>query len=274
MISNAQFSLIPSIKLIIPFLILYMNESNIKKPWFATWFNSSYYYDLYAYRNAEEATHFIHKLINFLEPIPNSKMLDVGCGRGRHVKTLVEKGFDVTGIDISPDAIKEALTYENDHTHFFVHDMRLPFWINYFDYVFNFFTSFGYFATPREHNNALKTMSQSLKTNGYLIIDYLNVAVAEKNFIAKTEQNINGVHYTIEKYHDETHFYKTILIDDTIKKLQKRYTERVAKFSLVDFIKIFTQNNLTLKETFGNYQLEPYNAEESPRLIMIAVKVN
>lgn len=249
-----------------------MSESNIKKPWFTTWFNSPYYYDLYAYRNAQEATHFIHKLIDFLHPKPNSKMLDVGCGRGRHVKTLAEKGFDVTGIDISPDAIKEALKYENYNTHFFVHDMRLPFWINYFDYVFNFFTSFGYFATPREHNNTLRTMSQALKTNGYLIIDYLNVPFAKKELISKIEKTINNVHYNIEKYDDDKYFYKTIKVDDQLKKIQTTYTEQVAKFSLDDFKKMFNQHRFTLKETFGNYQLEPYNTKESPRLIMIAVK--
>ena len=32
--------------------------------------------------------------------------------------------------------------------------MRNLFWIRYFDYVFNFFTSFGYFSTRREHDDA------------------------------------------------------------------------------------------------------------------------
>src|SRR5438552_1546934 len=51
------------------------------------------------------------------------KVLDVGCGAGRHSLYLQEKGFDVTGIDNSPDAIKvcklrglkkaEALPIEN-----------------------------------------------------------------------------------------------------------------------------------------------------------------
>ena len=39
--------------------------------------------------------------------------------------------------------------------------MRLPFWINYFDFAFNFFTSFGYFRTEREHYNAVRTIAQS-----------------------------------------------------------------------------------------------------------------
>ncbi|MBI1692779.1 MAG: hypothetical protein FYV88_5020, partial [Bacteroidetes bacterium] len=36
-----------------------------------------------------------------------------------------------------------------------------PFWINYFDYAFNFFTSFGYFRTRREHDNAIRSLAGS-----------------------------------------------------------------------------------------------------------------
>lgn len=245
---------------------------NTNKDWFETWFNSTYYYDLYANRDAQEATNFIHKLLQFLQPTANSTMLDVACGRGRHVKTLTDKGFNVTGIDISPAAIAQALKYENDKMHFYIHDMRLPFWINYFDYVFNFFTSFGYFATLREHNDALRTMCQALKNNGHLIIDYLNVPFAENKMIAKTEQHINNVHYTIEKQQDKTHFYKTIIVDDTIQKIQKSYTEKVAKFYIKDFEQMLAQQGLQIKHTFGDYNLSTYDTQQSSRMIMIAVK--
>ncbi len=56
---------------------------------------------------------------------------------------LASLGYDTTGIDLSEESIEEALKMENDKLHFYQHDMRLPFWINYFDYAFNFFTSFG-----------------------------------------------------------------------------------------------------------------------------------
>ena len=115
------------------------------KTWFKDWFNSPYYHNLYFKRDENEAAAFIDNLVNYLSPAPGSKMLDVACGRGRHSIQLAAKGFDVTGIDLSEDSINYALQFEKDNLHFYQHDMRLPFRINYYDFAFNFFTSFGYF---------------------------------------------------------------------------------------------------------------------------------
>ena len=136
---------------------------------------------------------FINKLVSYLKPPEESLMLDIGCGRGRHSIQLATKGFDVTGIDLSEEGIRIAKEKENDHLHFFLHDMRLPFWINYFDYAFNFFTSFGYFNTRREHNNAIRTISESLKPGGVFVIDYFNVHFEEDHLVPESELEIDGV---------------------------------------------------------------------------------
>src|ERR1700740_139961 len=99
--------------------------------WFSDWFNSPYYHLLYQHRDEDEASLFIHSLIRHLQPPAGAKMLDVACGKGRHSKALADMGFDVTGIDLAADSIREAKKFESDQLHFYQHDMRLPFWINY-----------------------------------------------------------------------------------------------------------------------------------------------
>src|ERR1700712_4842000 len=100
-----------------------------KQPWFKDWFNSPYYHHLYFNRDEAEAAAFIDKLISYLNPAENARILDVACGKGRHSIHLAQKGFDVTGIDLSEDSIDEALKSETANLHFYRHDMRLPFWI-------------------------------------------------------------------------------------------------------------------------------------------------
>ena len=244
----------------------------MQQPWFKDWFNSTYYHQLYFNRDDFEAAAFIDKLINYLKPLPGSSMLDVACGKGRHSIQLANKGFDVTGIDLSEDSINEALQSESEKLHFYRHDMRLPFWINYFDYAFNFFTSFGYFKTRREHDNAIRTIAQSVKAKGYFVMDYLNVHYAEDHLIHQSEKQIDDVNFIITKWYDETHFYKKITVEDEALQEPLFFTEKVAKFSLGDFTEMFAYQGLFIEEVFGDYNFANYDIKKSPRLIMIAQK--
>ncbi|MEL7156590.1 MAG: class I SAM-dependent methyltransferase, partial [Actinomycetota bacterium] len=47
-------------------------------------------------------------LIDLLDLRPGDRVLDVGCGPGRHALALAEAGMAVTGIDISPRFIDLA----------------------------------------------------------------------------------------------------------------------------------------------------------------------
>ncbi len=243
------------------------------KSWYKDWFNSHYYHLLYQHRDEEEAMAFIRTLIAYLQPACGSRMLDVACGKGRHSKALADMGFDATGIDLSEASIAEAKADEGDNLHFYQHDMRLPFWVNYFDYAFNFFTSFGYFRTRREHDNAIRTIAQSLQHKGLFVIDYLNVHYVEDRLEKTFITTIEEVVFHITKWQDEEHFFKQIQITDDSNKTPKHlYTERVAKFSLGDFTDMLSYQNMQVEEVFGDYQLGHYDVRKSPRMIIIARK--
>ncbi|MBN8720627.1 Methyltransferase domain-containing protein [Hydrobacter penzbergensis] len=243
------------------------------KSWYKDWFNSHYYHLLYQHRDEEEAMAFIQTLISYLQPPCGCRMLDVACGKGRHSKALADMGFDVTGIDLSEASIAEAKADEDDNLHFYQHDMRLPFWINYFDYAFNFFTSFGYFRTRREHDNAIRTIAQSLQHQGLFVIDYLNVHYVEDRLQQSFITTIEDVAFHITKWQDEEHFFKQIQITDDSNKTPKHlYTERVAKFSLGDFTDMLSYQNMQVQEVFGDYQLGHYDVRTSPRMIIVAKK--
>jgi SAM-dependent methyltransferase len=244
----------------------------LQTQWFKDWFNSPYYHKLYFAHNEQEAKNFINELMVHLRPTAGSLMLDVACGRGRHAKLLSEKGFDVTGFDLAPDSIAFAKQFENDHLHFYEHDMRMPFWINYFDYAFNFFTSFGYFRTERENYNVIRTIAMSLKANGICVIDYLNSTYVESHLVPVEVKKVGHVTYHIKRWCDETHFYKNIIIEDVGLTLPLEFTEKVAKFRFGDFNDMFSWSKMQVQDVFGDYKLSLYNKKESPRLIMIARK--
>jgi len=243
-----------------------------EQAWYKEWFNSPFYHRLYFERDEKEAAGFISTLIDHLEPAPGSYMLDIACGRGRHSRFLAEKGFNVTGIDISFDSIAFAKKIEKENLEFYQHDMRLPFRLNYFDHAFNFFTSFGYFKTRREHDDAIRTIANGLKPNGIFVIDYLNVHYSEDHLVYNEEKKINGTRYEIHRWHDETHFYKKIIINDPGLMHAIDFTEKVSKFSFGDFNDMLSYHGLQVQEVFGDYQLGNYDVRTKPRLIIIAKK--
>jgi SAM-dependent methyltransferase len=244
-----------------------------KNQWFRQWFDSPYYHKLYFNRDEKEAAAFIDRLVTHLQPLAAAFMLDVACGRGRHSKILAAKGFDVTGIDLSISSINEAMKFESGNLHFFQHDMRLPFRVNYFDIVFNLFTSFGYFNTMRENENVIRSMSSALKEGGMLVMDYLNVHYAEDHLVHKSELQLDGITFFITKWFDEDHFYKKIIIEDEELDEPLEFTEKVAKYSLGDFNDMFAFHDLQMQEVFGDYHLGHYDVRKSPRLLMLARKV-
>jgi SAM-dependent methyltransferase len=243
-----------------------------EKAWYKDWFNSPFYHKLYFERDEREAEAFIKKLIQHLQPAEGSRMLDVACGKGRHSKTLASMGYSVTGIDISTDSIAYALQFEKDNLDFYVHDMRLPFWGNYFNFAFNFFTSFGYFKTRREHDDAIRTIAKSVKKGGRLVIDYLNVHYAEDHLVHNETKEVTGTRYDIHRWDDETHFYKKITVSDKGLAKPIEYTEKVAKFSLGDFTDMLSYQGMQVEEVFGDYQLGEYHIKNAPRLVLIAKK--
>jgi SAM-dependent methyltransferase len=242
------------------------------KEWYKEWFNSPFYHKLYFERDENEARQFMDRLIEHFNSPKESLMLDLACGRGRHSKYLASKGFDVTGIDISAESINYALQFENSHLHFFQHDMRLPSWINYFDYVFNLFTSFGYFHTRREHDDAIRTMAQCIKPGGKILVDYLNVHYIEERLVHNEIKKVDGTEYEIHRWHDDDFFYKRIIVKDGSLPRPSEYTEKVAKFSLGDFTEMLSFQNLQVREVFGDYQLNSYSVSGTPRMIIVASK--
>ncbi len=239
--------------------------------WFESWFGSPYYRILYQQRDELEAQEFIEALIKYLQPLAGSRMVDIACGEGRYSRQLAEHGYDVTGIDLSFPSIEKAKAEEADNLHFYVQDMRFPFYINYFDYAFNFFTSFGYFSSPRDNQMAAKAFAKGLRKDGILVVDYLNKDYVLRHLVAEETATRGNYTFDIKRRIDGGHILKDIrFTDDT--GIARHYTEKVAAFDLSDFVRIFRAAGLSPVGTFGNYQLGEFDALESPRLIMIFKK--
>jgi 2-polyprenyl-3-methyl-5-hydroxy-6-metoxy-1,4-benzoquinol methylase len=200
-------------------------------------------------------------------------MVDIGCGAGRHSRHLASRGFNVSGFDLSANSIREAKKSEAANLQFRRHDMRESFGKNQFEYAFNFFTSFGYFKDAAENLQVVKNMADSLKHGGILTMDYMNVIYTARELLINEEKNIDGVIYHIHRWFDGQFFYKKIVIEEWAGAKPFEFIEQVAAFTVADFNEMFAACGLQIKEIFGDYHLSPFNPEKSPRLILVAEKM-
>jgi SAM-dependent methyltransferase len=244
----------------------------MEKPWFESWFASPYYHILYKGRDEKEAQFFLDNLINLLKPPANAKMLDVGCGRGRHSIYLNKKGFNLTGIDLSEESIAFDKKFENPTLSFQVHNMKETFRENYFDYVLNLFTSFGYFDSSEDNSKTIQAHSQALKPGGILVLDYMNSEKVCECFIPSEKKEVEGIKFTVKKKVEGGKLIKRISFSD--KGNDYNFEERLSILLLEDFQKLFTLHNLRITHTFGDYALNTFDEAKSDRLILIAEKTS
>jgi SAM-dependent methyltransferase len=243
-----------------------MNENE----WFEDWFDSPYYHILYATRDDNEAALFMNNILGYLKLSNDAKILDLACGRGTHSKFISEKGFDVTGLDLSISSIKHAQSYENEHLTFYSHDMRKPFRFNYFDVILNIFTSFGYFEDEKDAEKTIQNIYEGLKNKGVFVFDFLNKDYVINNIVENEVKNIGDIEFVIKKKIKENWIQKKISFNAKNKKFT--YQEKVRLYSQQELISMFTSFGFKIKEIFGNYELERFDSIESKRIIIIATK--
>ncbi len=247
-----------------------------RHPWFHEWFNSPYYHLLYDHRDEREAQDFIDRLLRYLHLPKGATALDLACGKGRHAAHLAQHALQVWGLDIAEESIEAARKqHRYPNLQFAVHDMRkpLPFPKEYFDAIFNLFTSFGYFETEEEHLKTLQNISTVLKPQGTFVLDFLNAEKIIRQLIPEDTVEKQGIQFHIRRWLDKAGYInKNIRFTEKETKKELEFTERVRAFRQKDLKSLLLQAHLQPVAWLGDYHLAPYEAAKSDRLIVISKK--
>ncbi|NNC95939.1 MAG: class I SAM-dependent methyltransferase [Chitinophagales bacterium] len=238
--------------------------------WFVSWFDSPYYHVLYKNRDEEEAQGFIENLMHFIHPTKNSKVLDLACGSGRHSIYLARMELDVYGIDLSENSISIAKKSEKQNLHFDIHDIRNTYKKNFFDLELSLFTSLGYFSDEKDDSMTFKAMSDNLKPGGLLVIDFMNARKIIQNLKEYEVKIVDGIEFKLQRNYTDGFIQKNISFE--ANNHIQNYTEKVRAFTFQDFEEYLNSNGVHIMKCFGNYDLEPYDENNSDRMILIGRK--
>jgi SAM-dependent methyltransferase len=113
------------------------------------------------------------------------RVLDLCCGFGRISLELAQRGFQVTGVDITKtylDCGRDDAAYEGLDVEFVESDVRDFVRPAVFDLAVNLYISFGYFQNPADDLLFARNAFQSLKPGGSLIIETLGKEMAVRDF--------------------------------------------------------------------------------------------
>jgi SAM-dependent methyltransferase len=247
---------------------------NNQKEWWEGFF-SDLWLDIQGETKTEEQTRVEADFIqNVLQLAPQSKVLDVPCGEGRHSIELAARGCQVTGVDITLPFLNEAqrkATERQLEVAWEHRDMRdLP-WEEEFDGVFCFWGSFGYFE-DKGNADFLKAVSRVLKPGAKFLLDtHVTETLLPKLFQERGWRRVGNTLVLEERHYD--HVRGRTKTEWTLVQDGKTFEKSTS-------IRLYTYRELCqLLEGLGFADLEGYGSLSgdpfqlgSPRLYLVVTK--
>jgi SAM-dependent methyltransferase len=201
------------------------------------------------------------------------RILDLGCGPGRHALPLASQGYPVTAVDTSRTLLDQLEQRRGELDIEVVQaDMRDFERPDTYDLVVVMWTSFGYFEQESDHGRVLDRIVTSLMPGGHLILDLVGV-----EYLAR---NLEPVHLT--EYEDGRLLIERPTLTDELRRLENDWLlidgDRVHRtyiahrvWSAGEISSLLARHGLEVEAIHGGYQGEDYDLD-AERLLVIAKK--
>jgi len=144
------------------------------RPWYMDLFGEDYLRVWAPILPPERTALELEGIVKFLNLPAGSTVLDLCCGHGRHAIPLAQRGYRITGQDLSEVFLRRAeadARSQGVEVRWVHSDMRTIPFQNEFDAVINIFTSFGYFDRDEENQLVLNQVSKALKPGGVFLME-------------------------------------------------------------------------------------------------------
>jgi SAM-dependent methyltransferase len=241
--------------------------------WWRKYFSEDYL-KLYKHDIAE-STREADGIIRMLQPEPGARILDLACGFGRHSVVLAQKGYQVTGYDLSEGFLNKARELAETlkvQIELKQGDMREIPYDNEFDAIINMLTAFGFFENEQEDLRVLKGVHKALKPGGQFLLDVINREAAAQIEVPRQWIRENHAFLLEERVFD---FFRSRLEMTRLLILQsgevKQANFSIRLYTLTEILELFNAAGLVLIDVYGDFSGALYNAE-SPRMILVAQK--
>lgn len=236
------------------------------KPMESDWYKKIWTLDIQNQSWVEDTKRQVDFLAEKLELKGHEKILDLACGFGRHSLELARRGFDVTGVDITPayiDYAAEQAQKENLKARFICSDIREICFENEFDVVLNMADgAVGYLENDEENLKIFSVVSKALKSGGKHFMDIMNGDHAAAHFPCKLwDAGEKCLTLSNFEWNSET---KTLIYGQLdfpygealpVPIMQEGNTIRL--YSLSEIRDIFEKLEMNVYESYGDFSGKP-----------------
>ncbi len=246
-----------------------------------TWYKKIWTLDIKNMSWVEKTGAQVDFLWNALGLTGKEKILDLGCGYGRHALELARKGCKVIGVDITKDYVdyaNQSARNENLSAEFIHSDIRNINFSNEFDIVLNMADgAIGYLENDEENLIIFSVAAKALKNKGKQLIDICNAEFARKNFPERNwEIGERGISLSAFDWDDDKSimFYGGLQLE--YQKVLDRPLEIIYHptrlYGIPELTEIYNKIGMRYLEYFGNYDLKTKGSDGIFQIQVIADK--
>jgi SAM-dependent methyltransferase len=229
-----------------------------------------FYSDMLSDELSERQVAFLVEKLALDRPL---RLLDLGCGHGRHANRLAALGHQVTGFDRSPgflELARQDAAAGGVRVDYRLGDMRRLDYDEVFDRALMMFTVFGYFSDD-ENLLVLRNIARALKPGGKLLFDIQNRDVFlvgyRSDSVMEKEGNLMIDRHTYDMLTGRI-YNRRIVIRDGVRRDKPFFVRLYNASEVRDLLRLA---GLELEQIYGGWEAQPLSTE-SRRMIIIARK--
>jgi SAM-dependent methyltransferase len=199
------------------------------------------------------------------------RVLDLGCGWGRHAGPLAAAGLRVTGLDRAEFLLREAHAARSPGTSWVCADVReLPFRGTFHGAV-SLFSSLGYFLDDREDLRALCAVREALIPGGVFLMEMTHRDLVAREYAERDWwEDEDGTRVWVEREFDAVagiSHERLIWSTPEGDAGEKRHSIRIRTPS--EWSALLAEAGFIPLDWFGSWDLEPFSLT-AERLIVVA----
>lgn len=212
-------------------------------------------------------------LYQLLQLSPTSRVLDIGCGHGRHAIALAERGSDVIGLDFAVALLNRArhlATGLRTPVRWIRGDMRrLPFRSACADAAI-LMDAFGFFETEQEHDVVLREAARVLTTAGRLGLKVVNGGPVLDGFRERDREERDGTVVSVSRTLTLDPPRMTERIRVSGSRGHGEYERRQRLYRVEDLHAALERAGLDMERVFARPDGTPFEPTESSTMWIVA----